>query len=66
MAARLIQRISMRWLPDPPYEHTDTVVMNVGGYHMNMRVMKGNGLLEWGFAGERTILSETPCELPPP
>ena len=61
MAERISTRISFRWLPDPPSEPTDTLVFNVGSYFMDLRILKADGSIEWGMAGERQILSMDPC-----
>jgi hypothetical protein len=61
MAEQISTRISFRWLPDPPSEPTDTLVFNVGLYFMDLRVLKADGSIEWGMAGERQILSKNPC-----
>jgi len=60
MAHRISTRISLRWLPDPPSEPTDTLVFNVGDYFMDLRVLKADGSIDWGMAGERQILSKDP------
>ncbi|KFY70834.1 hypothetical protein V498_10185, partial [Pseudogymnoascus sp. VKM F-4517 (FW-2822)] len=60
MAARLSTRISLRWVPDEPEELTDTLVMNVGGYFMDLRVAKADHSIDWAMAGERQILSTNP------
>lgn len=61
MAARLSTRISIRWLPDPPSEPTDTLVMSVGEHYMDLRVTKAETTIDWAMAGQRLILSEKPC-----
>lgn len=60
MAARLSTRISLRWVPDEPEELTNTLVMNVGGYFMDLRVNKADTSIDWAMAGERQILSKDP------
>jgi len=60
MAHRISTRISLRWLPDPPSEPTDTLVFNVGAYFMDLRVLKADTSIDWGMAGERQILSKDP------
>ncbi|KFZ23074.1 hypothetical protein V502_02436 [Pseudogymnoascus sp. VKM F-4520 (FW-2644)] len=62
MAARLSTRISLRWVPDEPEELTDTLVMNVGGYFMDLRVNKADQSIDWAMAGERQILSKNPLK----
>lgn len=64
MAARLSTRISLRWVPDEPEELTDTLVMNVGGYFMDLRVNKADQSIDWAMAGERQILSKNPRKFP--
>ncbi|KFY17892.1 hypothetical protein V492_00308 [Pseudogymnoascus sp. VKM F-4246] len=64
MAARLSTRISLRWVPDEPEELTDTLVMNVGGYFMDLRVNKADESIDWAMAGERQILSTNPRKFP--
>lgn len=54
---QLLQRISIRWLPDEAYENTDTIALNVGGYFMDLRVLLGNKSLEWSRAGERRTMA---------
>jgi hypothetical protein len=62
MAHRISTRISLRWLPDPPSEPTDTLVFNVGDYFMDLRVLKADASIDWGMAGERQILSKDPLK----
>ncbi|KAL5350930.1 hypothetical protein ACLOAV_004503 [Pseudogymnoascus australis] len=64
MAAILSTRISLRWVPDEPEELTDTLVMNVGGYFMDLRVDKADNSIDWATAGERRILSKNPRKFP--
>lgn len=64
MAARLSTRISLRWVPDEPEELTDTLVMNVGGYFMDLRVNKADQSIDWAMAGERHVLSKNPRKFP--
>lgn len=60
MTAKLSTRISLRWLPDPPFESTDTLVMSVDGYYMDLRVKKADCSIDWAMAGQRLILSREP------
>jgi hypothetical protein len=54
-------RISLRWLPDPPSEPTDTLVYNVGSYFLDLRVLKDPGnTIDWAMAGVREVLSRDP------
>lgn len=61
MAALLSTRLSLRWGTDEPSEPTDTLVLNVGEYFMDLRVLKENGTIDWSMAGQRVILQESPC-----
>ncbi|RSL88337.1 hypothetical protein CDV31_016079 [Fusarium ambrosium] len=60
MPSQAVQRISIRWLPDAAYEDTDTVALNVGGYFIDLRVVKKSGAIQWSRAGERIVLKEDP------
>jgi hypothetical protein len=60
MAHQISTRISLRWLPDPPTEPTDTLVFNVGSYFLDLRILKADTSIDWGMAGERQILLEDP------
>ncbi|CAG9954252.1 unnamed protein product [Clonostachys rosea f. rosea IK726] len=59
-SSQAVQRISIRWLPEPAYEDTDTVALNVGGYFIDLRVVKETGSIQWSRAGERILLKENP------
>ncbi|CAH0005078.1 unnamed protein product [Clonostachys byssicola] len=58
--SQAVQRISIRWLPEPAYEDTDTIALNVGGYFIDLRVVKETGSIQWSRAGERILLEENP------
>ncbi|KAL3423144.1 hypothetical protein PVAG01_04891 [Phlyctema vagabunda] len=62
MAGLINTRLSLRWVPDEPEELTDTLVFNVGDYFMDLRVLKSDGSVDWGMAGVREILSESPLK----
>jgi hypothetical protein len=53
-------RVSIRWLPDEPSEPTDTLVFNVGLYFVDLRILKSDISIDWGMAGKKDILSESP------
>lgn len=55
---QILKRVSMRWLPDPEFENTDTIALNVGGYFMDLRIVTADRSLEWSRAGERKLLLE--------
>ncbi|KAJ4248417.1 hypothetical protein NW762_012754 [Fusarium torreyae] len=60
MASQVVQRISVRWLPEPAYEDTDTIALNVGGYFIDLRVEKETQAIQWSRAGERIPLKDDP------
>ncbi|UPK90094.1 hypothetical protein LCI18_001029 [Fusarium solani-melongenae] len=62
MTLRLSTRISIRWADDAPSEPTDTVVLSVGDYFMDLRITKADQSVDWAFAGTREILSRDPHE----
>ncbi|KAF4119481.1 hypothetical protein GMORB2_4746 [Geosmithia morbida] len=60
MPSQAVQRISLRWLPDPAFEDSDTVALNVGGYFVDLRVSKKDQTIQWSRAGERIPLKTKP------
>ncbi|GAB7351531.1 hypothetical protein MBLNU459_g2170t2 [Dothideomycetes sp. NU459] len=60
MVVQLSIRKSLRWIPDEPSEPTDTLVLDVGDYFVDLRVLKSNISIDWAMAGKRTVLRETP------
>jgi hypothetical protein len=61
MATDISTRVSIRWLPDDASEPTDTLVYTVGAYFVDLRVLKEDGSIEWGFAGTREVVEREPC-----
>lgn len=55
-------RISLRWVPEPPAETTDTIVLSVGEYFIDLRMDKASGAIDWAMAGTRIV--ENPGEVP--
>ncbi|KAF7714762.1 Uncharacterized protein PECH_002267 [Penicillium ucsense] len=55
-------RISLRWLPEPPSETTDTIVLSVGEWFLDLRMDKQSGNIDWAMAGTRIV--ENPGESP--
>ncbi|KAL4772569.1 hypothetical protein BDW60DRAFT_222475 [Aspergillus nidulans var. acristatus] len=53
MTKRLSTRISLRWPPEPPFENTDTLVLSVGNWYVDLRVDRETATLDWAIAGER-------------
>jgi hypothetical protein len=60
MAARVSKRISIRWLPYEASEPTDTLVLSLGGWYVDLRIDKATGGIDWALAGQRIITSENP------
>jgi hypothetical protein len=60
---RFSTRISIRWLPEPAQETTDTIVMSVKDWYLDLRVEKETGEIDWAIAGQRIIESQEPCML---
>ncbi|KAI9038833.1 uncharacterized protein KD926_010166 [Aspergillus affinis] len=56
--SRLSTRISIRWIPEPASETTDTVVMSVKGWYVDLRVDKTSGDIDWAIAGQRIVDSQ--------
>ncbi|PKY00143.1 hypothetical protein P168DRAFT_285653 [Aspergillus campestris IBT 28561] len=51
----LSTRISISWPPSSPSEPTDTLVLSVNGWYVDLRVDKATGGLDWAIAGERLV-----------
>ncbi|KAL3459233.1 hypothetical protein BJX64DRAFT_265259 [Aspergillus heterothallicus] len=51
--SRLSTRISLRWPPEPAYENTDTIVLSVDSWYVDLRVDRASGAIDWAIAGER-------------
>jgi hypothetical protein len=60
MDNKISTRISIRWLPDDASEPTDTLVFSVGGWYMDLRILKKGGGIDWAMAGERVVTSQDP------
>jgi hypothetical protein len=56
----LSTRISLRWLPDPAFENTDTIVLSLLGWYVDLRVDKSTGKIDWAIAGQRIVESQDP------
>lgn len=65
MPSQVLKRVSIRWLPEPAYEDTETVALNVGGYFIDLRVQNSDGAIQWSRAGERRILKASPRQYHP-
>ncbi|KAJ6184516.1 hypothetical protein N7519_005817 [Penicillium mononematosum] len=56
----LTTRISMRWASETPFETTDTLVITVGEWYVDLRVDKQTGKIDWALAGECIQESKDP------
>lgn len=59
-SCRFSTRISLRWLPEPAHETTDTVVMSVKDWYLDLRMDKQTGAIDWAIAGQRIVESQEP------
>jgi hypothetical protein len=59
MPVRLTQQLGFRWIPEPPDESTDTLVLSVTDWFVDLRFSKADGSLAWGFAGTEEVLETT-------
>ncbi|KAJ5679172.1 hypothetical protein N7462_007416 [Penicillium macrosclerotiorum] len=62
-SCRFSTRISLRWLPEPAQETTDTVVMSVKDWYLDLRMDKQTGGIDWAIAGQRLIESQEPLRV---
>ncbi|TVY29257.1 hypothetical protein LHYA1_G002928 [Lachnellula hyalina] len=60
MSARASTRISIAWPPAAPSEPTDTLVLGVGGWYVDLRITKSDLSIDWAMAGERLTVPENP------
>lgn len=60
MAARISTRISIKWAAEPASEPTDTLVLSLGGYYVDLRIAKVDNSIDWALAGQRIVISEQP------
>lgn len=58
--ARASTRISIRWPPAAASESTDTLVLSLEGYYVDLRVQKSDLSIDWLLAGERIVDSKDP------
>jgi Protein HRI1 len=54
-AYSLSQRVSIRWPPEEAYENTDTTVLSVNNFFVDLRVEKQTRKLDWAIAGVRLV-----------
>ncbi|KAI4716705.1 hypothetical protein E4T48_07092 [Aureobasidium sp. EXF-10727] len=62
MVVQLSYRKSLRWVPGEPSEPTSTLVLDVGDFFVDLRILKANASIDWAMAGKRTILSTSPLK----
>jgi len=60
---RFSTRISIRWPPEPAQETTDTIVMSVKDWYIDLRMEEETGEIDWAIAGQRIVESQEPCRL---
>ncbi|KAI5258079.1 hypothetical protein E4T42_00700 [Aureobasidium subglaciale] len=60
MVVQLSYRKSLRWVPGEPSEPTSTLVLDVGDFFVDLRILKSDGGIDWAMAGKRTVLSQSP------
>ncbi|KAK5046054.1 hypothetical protein LTR84_008511 [Exophiala bonariae] len=63
MTVRASTRISIRWPPAAASEPTDTLVLSIGDYYVDLRVTKADQSIDWALAGQRLVLSENPLKV---
>lgn len=63
MAVRASTRLSIRWPPAEASEPTDTLVLSIGEYYVDLRAAKSGQSIDWALAGQQTVISEDPREL---
>ncbi|OJJ43636.1 hypothetical protein ASPZODRAFT_154473 [Penicilliopsis zonata CBS 506.65] len=61
--SRQSTRVSLRWPPEPAFESTDTLVLSVKYWYVDVRVDKESGRLDWGIAGQRLVESKEPSKV---
>ncbi|KAJ5496836.1 hypothetical protein N7463_008823 [Penicillium fimorum] len=52
LQSNLTTRLSMRWASEKPFETTDTLVITVDEWYVDLRVDKQSGKIDWALAGE--------------
>lgn len=59
--SRASTRVSIRWPPASTSEPTDTLVLSLGGWYVDLRVKKIDKNIDWALAGERLVVASDPC-----
>ncbi|KAJ9488720.1 hypothetical protein VN97_g4585 [Penicillium thymicola] len=60
---RFSKRISFRWLTTPAEESTDTIVMSVKDWYVDLRIETATGKIDWAIAGQRIVESQEPLRV---
>lgn len=58
--SQITTRISLRWLPEDPFETTDTLVLTAGEWYVDLRVDKKTGKMDWAIAGQCLVTDQNP------
>ncbi|KAJ5775569.1 uncharacterized protein N7511_000580 [Penicillium nucicola] len=53
-------RISMRWVPESPFESTNTLALAVGEWYVDLRVDRQSAGIDWALAGECRLVNTNP------
>lgn len=56
----MLTRVSIRWPPEEAYENTDTTVICVNNFFVDLRVEKQTRRLDWAIAGVRLVDQNDP------
>ncbi|KAJ5934199.1 hypothetical protein N7466_003746 [Penicillium verhagenii] len=62
-SCRFSTRISLRWLPEPAHETTDTIVMSVKDWYLDLRMDLRSHQIDWAIAGQRIVESQEPLRV---
>ncbi|KAJ5746643.1 hypothetical protein N7520_011825 [Penicillium odoratum] len=62
-SCRFSTRISLRWLPESAHETTDTIVMSVKDWYLDLRMDKQTQEIDWAIAGQRIVESQGPLRV---
>ncbi|KAI3130596.1 hypothetical protein CBS147326_6094 [Penicillium roqueforti] len=60
---RFSKRISFRWLTTPAEETTDTIVMSVKDWYVDLRIETATGKIDWAIAGQRIVEGQEPLRV---
>ena len=62
-SVRASTRTSIRWPPAEASEPTDTLVLSVGEYYVDLRVALIDNSIDWALAGQHHVISNDPGKL---